>query len=219
MRELLEPAITYAREGFPVTEIIAEQWAHNGRALGGFPGFAATFLVDGRAPAKGEIFRNPNLATTLQKIGEGGRDAFYRGEIAERIASFVKRAGGFLSETDLAEHHSDWVEPISSNYRGLDVWELPPNGQGIAALQILNLLEGFDVRSMGFASAAYAHHFIESKKLAFEDRAKFYADPAFSEIPVRELVSKPYADERRALIDPTRAARRIRSGNTRARAG
>lgn len=213
MEELLEPTIAYAREGFPVTEIIADQWTQNAGALGSFPGFAETFLVDGRTPSRGEIFRNPGLASTLETIARGGRDAFYRGEIAERIASFVARAGGFLSVADLAEHRSDWVEPVSASYRGIDVWELPPNGQGIAALQILNLLEGFDLRSMGFGSTAYAHHFIEAKKIAFEDRARFYADPAFSEIPVPELISKAYADERRALLDPSRAARVLPAGN------
>ncbi len=204
--EILAPAIAYALEGFPVTEIIADAWAANARGLLIFPGFAETFLVDGRPPEKGEVFRNPNLAATLQRIAEGGREEFYQGEIAERIESFVSGTGGFLTRRDLAEHRSEWVEPVSASYRGFDVWELPPNGQGIAALQILNLLEGFDLRAMGFGSASHLHHFVEAKKLAFEDRARFYADPAFSDVPVPELISKDYAARRRRLISPDRAA-------------
>jgi gamma-glutamyltranspeptidase/glutathione hydrolase len=219
MKDLLEPAIGYALDGFPVTEIIAEAWAANARGLGGFPGFAETFLTDGRPPRKGEVFRNPNLAETLRKIAEGGREAFYQGEIAERAEAFVREAGGFLSRRDLAEHRSEWVEPVSASYRGLDVWELPPNGQGIAALQILNLLEGFDIRSMGFGSASHLHHFVEAKKLAFEDRARFYGDPAFAEIPVAELISKDYAARRRRLLSPERAALEQEPGDPRLRTG
>jgi gamma-glutamyltranspeptidase/glutathione hydrolase len=207
MKELLEPAISYALEGFPVSEIIAEAWAANARGLSAFPGFAETYLVDGgRPPRKGEVFRNPNLAATLRKIAEGGRDEFYCGAIAERIESFVRGAGGFLTRHDMAEHRSEWVAPVSAGYRGFDVWELPPNGQGIAALQILNLLEGFDLRGMGFGTAAHLHHFVESKKLAFEDRAKFYADPEFARAPVAELISKDYATRRRRLISSDKAA-------------
>jgi len=206
MKELLEPAISYALEGFPVTEIIAEAWAANARALGNFPGFANTFLVDGRPPKKGAVFRNPNLAATLRAIAAGGREEFYQGKIAERIESFVRGAGGLLTRRDLAEHRSEWVEPVSASYRGFDVWELPPNGQGIAALQILNLLEGFDLRAMGFGTAPHLHHFVESKKLAFEDRARFYADPDFANVPVEELISKDYAARRRRLISPDEAA-------------
>jgi gamma-glutamyltranspeptidase/glutathione hydrolase len=212
MSDLLEPTIAYARDGFPVTEIIAEAWAANAASLAGFPGFAETFLVAGRAPRKGEIFRNRGLASTLTAIAEGGRDAFYRGELAREIDRFMKDAGGFLAYEDLAGHRSEWVEPVSTSYRGYDVWELPPNGQGIAVLQILNLLEGFDVGSMGFGSSAQAHVFIEAKKLAFEDRARFYADPEFREVPVSKLISKDYARRRRALIDPDRAAAEYESG-------
>jgi gamma-glutamyltranspeptidase/glutathione hydrolase len=219
MKDLLAPAIAYAQEGFPVTEIIADAWAANARGLGGFPGFAETFLPDGRAPKKGEIFRNPNLAATLRKIAEGGREEFYQGEIAERIDSFSRGAGGFLSGRDLAQHRSEWVQAVSSSYRGLEVWELPPNGQGIAALQILNLLEGFDLRSMGFGSASHIHHFVEAKKLAFEDRARFYADPAFSQVPVAELISKDYAARRRRLISSERAALEQEPGDAVPRTG
>ena len=170
-------------------------------------------MPNGRAPRKGEIFRNPNLADTLEKIAAGGRDAFYKGDIARTIATYIKRNGGFLSYQDFAEHTSTWVEPVSTNYRGYDVWELPPNGQGIAALQILNILEGYDIRGMGFGSKEYIHHFLEAKKLAFEDRAKFYADPDFNKIPVVELISKEYSAVRRKLIDPDHAARRYDAGN------
>jgi gamma-glutamyltranspeptidase/glutathione hydrolase len=212
MSDLLEPTIAYARDGFPVTEIIAEAWAANAAGLSGFPGFAETFLVEGRAPRKGEIFRNRGLASTLTAIAEGGRDAFYRGELAREIDRFVKSAGGFLGYQDLAGHRSEWVEPVSTSYRGFEVWELPPNGQGIAALQILNLLEGFDVRSMGFGSTSQVHVFLEAKKLAFEDRARFYADPEFHEVPVAKLISKDYARRRRILIDLENAARECESG-------
>jgi len=168
---------------------------------------------------KGEVFKNPNLANTLEKISKGGRDAFYKGDIARIIETFIKEQGGFLSYEDLASHTSEWVSPVSTNYRGYDIWELPPNGQGIAALQILNILEGFDLSSMGFGSGEYIHHFVEAKKLAFEDRARYYADPAFNDLPVELLISKEYAKLRRELINPRRASRslepgKIEKGNT-----
>ena len=213
MSEVLAPAIRYAEEGFPVTELIAYYWDRSVPILERWPGFREQFMPGGRAPRKGEIFRNPNLARTLRRIAEGGRDEFYRGSIAREIGAFMEEVGGFLTYDDLAAHRSEWVEPVSASYRGYDVWELPPNGQGIAALQILNVMEGYDVAAMGFGSAEYVHHFVEAKKLAFEDRAHFYADPAFHEIPVAELISKEYAAERRALIDPGRAARRYAAGN------
>jgi gamma-glutamyltranspeptidase / glutathione hydrolase len=213
MKELLAPAISYAHEGFPVSEIIAKAWEENARGLSSFPGFADTFLVSGRPPSKGEVFRNENLAATLRRIAEGGRDEFYRGEIAERIDSFVRGAGGFLTREDLEEHRSDWIDPVSSSYRGYDVFELPPNGQGIAALQMLNLLEGFDLRGMEFGTAPYLHHFVEAKKLAFEDRARYYADPDFARIPVAELISKEYAAPRRSLIRNDRAALEVQAGD------
>jgi len=213
MKEVLAPAIHYAREGFPVTELIAYYWNLSVPLLQQYEGFKETFMPNGRAPRKGEIFKNPKLANTFEKIVKGGRDAFYKGEIAHTIDAFMKRVGGFLSYEDMAAHTSTWVEPVSTNYRGYDVWELPPNGQGIAALQILNILEGYDIRAMGFGTTEYVHHFIEAKKLVFEDRAKFYADPAFNDIPVKELISKDYAAQRRALIDPERAAKRYDAGN------
>jgi len=219
MTDILAPAIQYAREGFPVTELIAYYWQRSVPILEKYPGFRETFMPNGRAPRKGEIFKNPRLANTLEKIANGGRDVFYKGEIARTIDAFMKRVGGFLSYKDLADHKSEWVEPVSTNYRGYDIWELPPNGQGIAALQILNILEGFDVKSMGFGSTEYIHYFVEAKKLAFEDRAKFYADPDFNKIPVKELISKEYAAKRRKLIDPHHAARRYEAGNPALEAG
>jgi gamma-glutamyltranspeptidase/glutathione hydrolase len=213
MKEILAPAIAYAREGFPVTELIAYYMDRSVARIGKYPGFAETYMPNGHTPRKGEIFKNPRLANTLEKIATGGRDEFYKGDIARTIAEFMESQGGFLAYEDLAGHRSDWVEPVSSNYRGYDVWELPPNGQGIAALQILNVLEAYDIAGMGFGSADYIHTFIEAKKLAFEDRARFYADPDFNKIPVAELISKEYADERRKLIDPARAANSYEAGN------
>jgi len=213
MTDILAPAIRYAREGFPVTELIAYYWGLSARFLHKYAGFRETFMPNGRAPKKGEIFKNPRLADTLERIAMEGGDVFYKGDFARIMSDFMKRQGGFLSYEDLASHHSDWVEPVSTNYRGYDIWELPPNGQGIAALQILNILEGYDIAAWGFGSVEYIHHFIEAKKLAFEDRAKYYADPAFTSIPVTELISKEYAAQRRALIHPNRAARRYDAGN------
>ena len=213
MSEVLAPAIGYAREGFPVSELIAHYWGLAVPRLSKFPGFQETFTIAGRAPRKGEIFRNPFLANTLEKLVKGGRDAFYKGEIAHTIDAYMKRQGGFLAYRDLAEHTSTWVEPISTNYRGYDVWELPPNGQGLAALEMLNLLEGYDLAKMGFGSADYVHLFLEAKKLAFADRARFFADPDFVKIPVAGLLSKNYAAERRALIDLKKAAKSVDAGH------
>ena len=212
MSEVLAPAIAYARQGFPLTEIIAYYWGRS-TGLKKYPGFAEVFMPNGRAPVKGEMFRNPRLADTLEKIGAGGRDVFYTGKMAKSIAGYMKENGGFLSYEDLAAHRSEWVEPVSTNYRGYDVWELPPNGQGIAALQILNILEGFDLAAMGRESSQYIHLFVEAKKLAFEDRARFYADMDFADVAVDELVSKSYAERRRALIDPGRSARSYPEGD------
>lgn len=219
MTQVLDPAITYAREGFPLSEVIAYYWQRNARILQKYPGFEEVFMPGGEAPKKGEIFKNPYLAATYEKIAKDGRDAFYKGDMAQEIADYVQEQGGFLSYNDLASHTSEWVEPVSANYRGYDVWELPPNGQGTAALQILNILEGYDIASMGFGSKEYIHHFVEAKKLAFEDRAKFYADMDFADVPIETLISKDYADERRKLIRANRAARsypagEIEQGNT-----
>ena len=164
-------------------------------------------MPGGKAPAKGEIFRNPLLANTLEKIVKGGRNEFYRGSIARDIAAFMKKQGGFLTFDDMSRHHSEWVEPVSTLYRGYKIWELPPNSQGITALQMLNILEGYDFESAGFGSADHIHIFTEAKKLAFEDRAKYYTDPLFGAVPVSQLISKKYAAERRKLIDTEKAAK------------
>jgi len=219
MRDLLQPAINYARDGFPVTEVIAYYLDRGTQALKDFPNIKETYMPNGKAPAKGEVFKNPRLANTLDKIAKGGRNEFYRGSIAKSIDAFMKSHGGFLSYDDLARHNSEWVEPVSSSYRGYDVWELPPNGQGIATLQILNILEGFDLEQLGFGSAEYIHLFTEAKKLAFEDRAKYYADPRYGTIPVTQLISKKYAGDRRKLINLDKAAKiydpgKIEAGNT-----
>ena len=213
MQEILQPAIDYANNGFPVSELIAWYMERGAANLKRFPGFKEVFMPNGRTPKKGEIFKNPALANTLDKIAKGGRDAFYKGDIAKTMAGYIQQLGGFLSEKDLADHTSDWVEPVSINYRGYDVWELPPNGQGIAALQQLKILEGYDLKSMGFGSKEYIHVFTEAKKLAFEDRAKFYADMDFYETPVEWLISEEYAAERRKLIRPNRAGRSYPAGN------
>ncbi|WP_226999757.1 gamma-glutamyltransferase [Microbulbifer aggregans] len=219
MSKILQPAIDYAESGFPVTQLVAYYWGRSVPRLQEFPGFRETFMPDGRAPVEGEIFRNPRLAKTYKRIAKGGRDAFYKGDMAREIAAYMKANGGFLSYEDLASHNSEWVQPVSTNYRGYDVWELPPNGQGIAALQILNILEAYDLAKMGRTSSEYVHLFAEAKKLAFEDRAKWYADPAFNKIPVRELISKQYAAERRKLIDPSRSGKRYDAGHPALRHG
>jgi gamma-glutamyltranspeptidase/glutathione hydrolase len=206
MPDVLAPTIRYARDGFPVSEVIAYYMARNAPYLEKYPGFAATYMPGGRTPATGEMFRNPRLADTLEAIARGGRDEFYEGEIARKIDAYMTENGGLLRYEDLAAHESESITPVSTNYRGWDVYELPPNGQGIAALQILNILEGFDVAAMGFGSAEYIHTLVEAKKLAFEDRARYYADPDFVDVPVAVLISKEYAAERRKLIAPDKAA-------------
>jgi gamma-glutamyltranspeptidase/glutathione hydrolase len=212
MKDVLAPAITYAREGFPVSELIAYYWDRSVSRLGKYPGFLEQFTIDGHAPAKGQIWKNANLASTLDAIAKGGRDAFYKGRIAHTIGDYMKANGGFLSYEDLAAHKGEWIEPVSTNYRGYEVWELPPNGQGIAALQMLNILEGYDLKKYGFGSPEHVHLFVEAKKLAFEDRAKFYADPDFAKAPVAQLISKEYAAERRKLISLDKAATTVAPG-------
>jgi len=215
LAQVLAPAVRTAREGFAVSEVIAHLWQNGIADRRAQPGFAETFMVDGatRAPKHGEIFRNPLLAATLEKIADGGRDAFYRGDMARTIDAYMRQHGGFLRSEDLAAHKSEWVEPVSVNYRGYDVWELPPNGQGIAALQMLQILSAFDLRKAGFGSADHLHLMVEAKKLAFEDRAKYYADPAFVQTPVEALISAAYAAKRRALIDSQKAAKVVAPGN------
>ena len=213
IKELLQPAINYGREGFPVSEVIAYEMDYGSEGMEDLPGFAATYLPNGRPPKKGEVFKNADLSNTYEMIAKGGRDAFYKGDIARTIDAYMKKHSGFLSYEDLASHTSNWVEPVSINYRGYDIWELPPNGQGTAALQMLNILEGYDIASMGFGSAAYLHVLTEAKKLAFEDRAKFYADPDFNKIPLDQLLSKEYAARRRELINPDKAASTYPAGD------
>ncbi len=213
MVEVLTPAIEYAEKGFPVTQLIAYYWGRSVPLLSKYPGFTEQYTLDGRAPKEGEIWRNPGLANTLKAISTGGRDAFYKGEIAKTIGAYMQANGGFLSYEDLAGHQGEWVEPVSTNYRGYDVWELPPNGQGIAALQILNIMEQHDLSKLSHDSAEYVHLFTEAKKVVFEDRAKYYADPAFNQIPVAELISKSYAKKRAALIDLARAGKHYPAGN------
>jgi gamma-glutamyltranspeptidase/glutathione hydrolase len=219
LADLLAPSIAHAREGFPVTEVIGAAWAAGARALQSFPGFADVFMPRGRAPAVGEPFANSGLARAYELIANEGRAAFYDGAIAAAIEECVRGNGGYLGREDLRAHHSEWVEPVATTYRGWRVFELPPNGQGLAVLQMLNILEGFELGSLTWGGAEHLHLFIEAKKLAFEDRAKFYADPAFAAVPIERLASKAYAAARRALIDPQRAAPAPTHGDARAGAG
>ena len=214
MGQILNPAIEYAEKGFPVTELIAY---YMGRSIPffmrrGFPNVKETYTINGKAPQKGQIFKNPGLANTYKIIASKGRDGFYKGKVAKTIADFIKSQGGFLAYEDLANHQSEWVKPVSTNYRGYDVWELPPNGQGIAALQMLNILEGYDFSKIPFGSAEHIHLVTEAKKLVFEDRAKYYADMQFSQVPVDKLISKAYANERRKLINRKRAKGNYQAG-------
>ena len=212
MKKILDPAIHYAENGFPVTELVAHYMKLSEKRFINYPNFKETYTIGGSTPVKGQIFKNKFLANTFRVIAKEGRKGFYEGPLAKTISEFIIEQGGFLSYDDLKNHKSDWIEPVSTNYRGFDVWELPPNGQGIAALQILNLLEKFDIKSMGFGSAEYIHHFVEAKKIAFADRAKYYADMDFNKIPVDYLISKEYADKRRSEISKTRAARSVKAG-------
>ena len=213
MSDLFAPAIGYAEEGFPVTEFIADLWEANTSNREDFAGVKEVYMPGGAAPKTGDVFKNPNLAKTYRMIAEGGRDAFYKGRIAEVIDAYMAEQGGFLKYDDLASHTSEWVTPLSTNYRGYDVYELPPNGQGIVALQMLNILEGYDLRAMGYGTAKYLHTLIEAKKLAYEDRAKHYADPEFYNAPLDMLLSKDYATERRALISDAKAADKYPAGD------
>jgi gamma-glutamyltranspeptidase/glutathione hydrolase len=212
MKRLLEPAIRYAEEGFPVSPVVAANWASGVRRFQDKPGYREVFMPGGRTPAEGESFRNPGLAKTLRLLADQGRDAFYKGPIARAIVAYSKAHGGFFSLEDFARHRSTWDAPISTTYRGHEVWELPPNGQGLAALQMLNLLEGFDLKGMGRDSPDFWHVMVEAKKLAFADRARYYADPAFVKVPVEELLAKDYARRRAERIDMKRAAQTDEAG-------
>ena len=204
LSEVLKPAIRYAEEGFPVTDYISYQWSHQVSRLAQLPS-GQEFLFHGRAPRHGEVMRLPTLAGTLRAIAEGGSAAFYTGKIAGKIASFVQEQGGWISTQDLAAHTTDWDEAISTNYRGVTCWECPPNGQGIVALEALNIVEGFDIRGMGFQTADTYHHLIEATRLAFADAFRYVADPRRARVPSAELTSKSYAAQRRELINPAQA--------------
>tara|TARA_Y100000589_G_scaffold327576_1_gene369708 strand:+ start:220 stop:1917 length:1698 start_codon:yes stop_codon:yes gene_type:complete len=212
MIEILMPTIEYAESGFPVTELVAYYMLSASKRFKNYPNFEDTYMINGKTPVKGQIFKNPDLANTLKIIGKEGRNGFYKGIVAKTISKFLKDQGGFLDQEDLQNHKSEWVNPVSTNYRGYDVWELPPNGQGIAALQILNILEGFDIENMGFGSAEHIHHFVEAKKIAYADRAKYYADPDFNKIPTKYLISKDYAEKRRKEIDVLKASKSVSPG-------
>ncbi|MFY8124269.1 MAG: gamma-glutamyltransferase family protein, partial [Silanimonas sp.] len=205
MAELLQPTIDYARNGHPVHETIAYYWDRSVPRLSQFPGFTEQFTIEGRAPRTGERWTNENLARTLERIATNGRAGFYEGELPKIVEAYFKENGGFLAAADFAAHKGEWVEPVSVNYRGVDVWELPPNGQGIAALQMLQILEGYDFSKIEFGSVEHLHLLTEAKKLAFADRARYYADPSFHPAPVAELISDEYADTQRARINPNRA--------------
>ena len=211
-KDLFHEAIFYAEGGFPVSELIAYYLKNSSERFKDYPNFSETWMVNGKTPSKGEIFKNPDLASTYKLVASSYGDDFYNGSIAKKITSFIQSQGGLLTNEDMSDYSPEWVTPVSTNYRGYDVWELPPNGQGIAALQILNILENFDISSMTLDSAEYIHLFTEAKKLAYEDRAKYYADPIFSKIPTSELISKKYAKDRLKLLKKEKAAQRYDTG-------
>jgi len=213
MSDILAPAIRYAGEGFPLSPVIAGDWERGLRRFKDKPGYAEVFMPGGRAPRPGEIFNNPALGRTLEALVHGGRDAYYKGELTDVLLRYSAANGGFFSHADFERHTSTWVEPVRSSYRGHDIWELPPPGQGIAALQILNILENFDIAAMGRESADFWHLLTEAKKLAFADRARYYADPDFAAVPTAALLSRNYALTRSSLIDMTRAALTDEAGN------
>lgn len=214
-KELLGPSIEYAEKGVVVPEVIAGHWRSAEKMTD--PGMRQTFLIgEGKsrhAPKAGELFKNPSLANSYRLIAENGRDAYYRGAIVEKLVAHSDKVGGLFAPKDFADHKSEWVEPVKTTYRGFDVWELPPPGQGIAALQMLNLLEPHDLKKMGSDSPDYWHLLVEAKKLAFADRAKFYADPVFAKVPVQDLVSKEYAATRAKLLDPKKALTDVPAGD------
>lgn len=214
MTKVLEPAIYYARAGFPLEDEAAFIWKELPRLFASYPNILKVYLPQGKMLRPGDIFKNPQLAHSLELIARGGPDVFYKGEIARRIVDFMKKHGGYLSMQDLADNASTWVQPLSTTYRGYRVWELPPNGQGIAVLEMLNILEGFDFSKISFGSAEHIHLFVEAKKLAYEDRAKYYADPDFARIPVSQLISKAYAARRRSLISLDTASATYTAGDS-----
>ena len=210
--ELFNNAIYYADNGFPITEVVGYYLQLSSERYKDYPNFKDVWMPNGEALKKGDVFINKDLANTYKQIAKSYGESFYNGDIAQTISEFITEQGGFLSVDDLKSYEPEWINPVSSNYRGFDVWELPPNGQGIAALQILNILEQYDIASMGHNSAKYIHLFTEAKKLAYEDRAKYYADMSFADVPVKELISKEYALTRNKLINPKKAASTYDSG-------
>ena len=212
-KNLFQEAIKYSENGFPVTEVVAYYLDLSAQRFNSYPNFKEVWMPTGETPKKGDIFKNPQLASTYKKIANSGGKDFYDGEIAEEIVRFINEQGGYFSIDDLKNYKPEWVDPVSTNYRGYDIWELPPNGQGIAALQMLNILENYDIQKLGFGSAEYIHLFTEVKKVVYEDRAKYYADQKFSNVPVGELISKEYASSRMNLIDLKKASRSFNPGN------
>jgi gamma-glutamyltranspeptidase/glutathione hydrolase len=212
LNDVLQPAIRYAEEGFPVSEVIQAAWAEAEAKLKEDPDSARTWLIDGKAPPLGSIFRNPDLARTFRLLADQGRDAFYRGQISQAIVAKSRALGGLFAMEDFEKHTSTWVEPIHTNYRGCEVYELPPNLQGLAALQMLNILEGYDLAAMGHGSARFWHLLLEAKKLAFADLDSHLADPEFSKVPTETMISKKYAAEQRRRIDERQAASASASG-------
>ena len=210
--KLFNNAIYYADNGFPITEVVGYYLQLSSERYKDYPNFKDVWMPNGGALKKGDVFVNKDLANTYKQIAKSYGESFYKGDIAETISEFITEQGGFLSTDDLKNYEPEWINPVSSNYRGFDVWELPPNGQGIAALQILNILEQYDIASMGHNSAEYIHLFTEAKKLAYEDRAKYYADMNFADVPVKDLISKEYAFKRNKLINPKKAASSYESG-------
>ena len=209
---LFKNAIDYAEKGFPVTEVVAYYLKLSSENFINYPNFKKTWMPDGKIPSKGEIFKNPNLANTYKKIASSYGEDFYKGTIANEIVNFINNQGGYFSLEDLSDFKPEWIDPVSTNYRGYDVWELPPNGQGIAALQMLNILENYNIKDLGFGSAEYIHLFTEAKKIAYEDRALYYADPNFSDIPLKTLISKEYAKERLKLINLKKSSKSYNAG-------
>ena len=209
---LFQNAIEYAEKGFPVTEVVAYYLKLSSENFIDYPNFKKTWMPNGKIPSKGEIFKNPYLARTYKKIAQSYGEDFYKGNLAKEIVSFINNQGGYFSLEDLSEFKPEWIDPVSTNYRGYDVWELPPNGQGIAALQMLNILENYNIKDLGFGSAEYIHLFTEAKKIAYEDRALYYADPNFSDIPLKTLISKEYAKERLQLINLKKSSKSYNAG-------
>ncbi len=225
MADIFAPAISYARDGYPVTQYIAALWTANMNGLATsseveeFENAQKTFLINGKPPVQGQVFKNPDLAKTYQQIAQGGRDAFYKGPIAKTIDGYFRRIGGDLRLEDFAAHRGEWVDPISVKYRGYDVYELPPNDQGLTVLEMLKIVEGYDLKGMGPGSADALHVMIEAKRLAYEDLAKYVGDPAFNKLTVQELLSDEYIKSRRALIKMDKANPNVGPGDPKRTSG